>query len=309
MPHGINENDVFKAADSLLAQGLRPTIERVRHELGRGSPNTVNRLLDLWWQSLSQRIKGKVDVKGRLPAELLTQVEALQAEIRRSVLADASKILAEQQRGLADKEQALQERATQIEAEKAGVHAAITAQQDELIRWRAQSAEQDRTLVELRASSASAQKESARLTKLLDAAKAEGAELQKTHRAELSRIRLQSEAQEKHWLQEIDRLRQDLRAAKFEAKQHAVSLKRQREELRRQSIRSQLAEVTSHRTIEQLQKQINDEHAGRIKAETRASAQQELAQALKAISRTRIPRKAPSHRTMQSPSLTLVHSD
>lgn len=48
MTRGISEQDVFAAADKLLSRGERPTIERVRLQLGRGSPNTVNRLLDGW---------------------------------------------------------------------------------------------------------------------------------------------------------------------------------------------------------------------------------------------------------------------
>ena len=41
---GIQEDDVWGAADALLAEGLRPTIERVRQKIGRGSPNTVSPL-------------------------------------------------------------------------------------------------------------------------------------------------------------------------------------------------------------------------------------------------------------------------
>lgn len=46
MARGITEEDVHKAADAIVGRGERPTIERIRAELGRGSPNTVNRYLD-----------------------------------------------------------------------------------------------------------------------------------------------------------------------------------------------------------------------------------------------------------------------
>jgi hypothetical protein len=42
MTRGITKDDVWVAADAVLVQGQRPTIERVRQQLGRGSPNTVN---------------------------------------------------------------------------------------------------------------------------------------------------------------------------------------------------------------------------------------------------------------------------
>lgn len=57
MARGITESDVFKACDSLLLAGARPTIERVRLKLGRGSPNTVSPMLETWFKHLGTRIK------------------------------------------------------------------------------------------------------------------------------------------------------------------------------------------------------------------------------------------------------------
>jgi chromosome segregation ATPase len=57
MARGITEDDVWKAADTLLLEGQRPTIERVRMKIGRGSPNTVSPYLDTWFRSLGGRIK------------------------------------------------------------------------------------------------------------------------------------------------------------------------------------------------------------------------------------------------------------
>jgi chromosome segregation ATPase len=55
-PRGINETDVWQAADALLLEGARPTIERVRMKIGRGSPNTVTPYLETWFRSLGARI-------------------------------------------------------------------------------------------------------------------------------------------------------------------------------------------------------------------------------------------------------------
>jgi chromosome segregation ATPase len=57
MSRGITENDVWVAADALLIEGGRPTIERVRQKIGRGSPNTVSPHLDSWFKNLGGRIK------------------------------------------------------------------------------------------------------------------------------------------------------------------------------------------------------------------------------------------------------------
>ncbi|WP_434631078.1 DNA-binding protein [Pseudomonas sp. Z1-29] len=64
MAVGVPENDVFAAADAVLARGERPTVERVRLELGRGSPARVGGLLDHWWARLAERLNGET----RLPA-------------------------------------------------------------------------------------------------------------------------------------------------------------------------------------------------------------------------------------------------
>lgn len=53
---GIQEADVFAAADALLAEGKRPTIERVRLKIGRGSPNTVSPMLERWFGTLGERL-------------------------------------------------------------------------------------------------------------------------------------------------------------------------------------------------------------------------------------------------------------
>jgi hypothetical protein len=54
MAVGVPETDVFAAADAVLACGERPTVERVRLELGR-SPARVGGLLDQWWARLAER--------------------------------------------------------------------------------------------------------------------------------------------------------------------------------------------------------------------------------------------------------------
>ena len=58
MARGITENDVHTAADALVAAGERPTVERIRAHLGTGSPNTVTRWLETWWQGLGKRLDG-----------------------------------------------------------------------------------------------------------------------------------------------------------------------------------------------------------------------------------------------------------
>ena len=60
---------VFDIADSLLAEGVRPTQQNVRERLGKGSLSTINKALGEWWQTLGQRLQ-----KGREYPDLPDQL-------------------------------------------------------------------------------------------------------------------------------------------------------------------------------------------------------------------------------------------
>src|SRR5688572_1061340 len=86
MAKGITQAQVDTAADALVVAGERPTVDRIRAFLGTGSPNTVTRMLETWWQSLGTRLTAQ-QARGALPgvpepvAVLATQLwdAALQA--------------------------------------------------------------------------------------------------------------------------------------------------------------------------------------------------------------------------------------
>lgn len=79
-PRGIQEADVWAAADALLAEGHKPTIEKVRLHMGRGSPNTVAPMLDGWFSTLGARLglnQQTQDLCNSVPAEVLEAAQAL----------------------------------------------------------------------------------------------------------------------------------------------------------------------------------------------------------------------------------------
>lgn len=84
MAVGVPEADVFAAADRVLERGERPTVERVRLELGRGSPARVGQLLEAWWDALAKRLAGET----RLPA-LPTAASAAFTELWRVAMDEA----------------------------------------------------------------------------------------------------------------------------------------------------------------------------------------------------------------------------
>lgn len=113
----ISEADVWKACDEILLAKERPTIERVRQVLGRGSPNTVTVHLNSWFAELGSRI---VDPQGFIKSAALpdpvTQAatylwEAAQALARK----EAQEQLTEQHKKIELKEQELDELLVNLE--------------------------------------------------------------------------------------------------------------------------------------------------------------------------------------------------
>lgn len=61
----LSDEDIFAAADAVLASGRNATPARVRAHLGRGSPQRIGALLDQWWSQLLGRLRSDA-----LPATL-----------------------------------------------------------------------------------------------------------------------------------------------------------------------------------------------------------------------------------------------
>lgn len=73
---GVDQTLVEATANRLLEQGERPTVARVRREIG-GSPNTIGPMLDTWWRRLGERVRSKApSALDRLPGRLGLIAEA-----------------------------------------------------------------------------------------------------------------------------------------------------------------------------------------------------------------------------------------
>jgi chromosome segregation ATPase len=117
---GVTQALVNAAADALLHAGERPTIERVRAHLGTGSPNTLNRLLDTWWQDLGRRLQ-HADAKLALPAAPADVVRAAAAFWEQALAAAQTHTEAR----LAVERAQLQQAREELEAERASVKATL----------------------------------------------------------------------------------------------------------------------------------------------------------------------------------------
>jgi DNA repair exonuclease SbcCD ATPase subunit len=141
---GIQETDVFAAADALLAEGKRPTIERVRLKIGRGSPNTVSPLLEKWFATLGERLvsvqAGSSRPAGNDPdgmpvgvrnaAKLLWETARREAEeVQRGELASVRAELQGREEALAEAQHLLAQREEAFAHARASLDAALASSQ------------------------------------------------------------------------------------------------------------------------------------------------------------------------------------
>jgi chromosome segregation ATPase len=125
MAVGVPESEVFAAADTVLARGERPTVERVRLELGRGSPARVGSLLDQWWDRLAQRLRSETRLPS-LPSEvsqafvaIWQQAVRLASDVAEQSLGDQRQVLVEERVEMLAIEDAARQEAAQYRQQAA----------------------------------------------------------------------------------------------------------------------------------------------------------------------------------------------
>lgn len=122
MAKGITQEQVDTAADALVHAGERPTVERIRAFLGTGSPNTVTRLLEVWWQGLGARLAAQ-QVKMALP-DAPASVATLAGQLWEQALVAAQ---AQAQTDLADARTAIDAERTELQNAQQAARDAETA--------------------------------------------------------------------------------------------------------------------------------------------------------------------------------------
>jgi chromosome segregation ATPase len=118
MAKGIAESDVHSAADALLAAGERPTIERVRHHLGRGSPNTITGYLNSWFAGLGERLSTGSSAQAAPPDPVLRLAGRIWAEAMEGAQLEAAQALQRDREALALEKEELGAARAAIDAER-----------------------------------------------------------------------------------------------------------------------------------------------------------------------------------------------
>jgi len=230
MASGVPEHEVWAAADAVLARGERPTVERVRTELGRGSPARVGQLLEQWWAQLAQRLKGRA-----LLPELPGEVAQTFAEAWRVALAHASTAaeaaLTEQQNTVFAAQTSLTQERKLWEISLEATQTDLAEATNKLAQAELQLAERQGLLDQLVAEVADARHQRDHLQGQLERRQAELDGLRTDHAATQAHIRTVEDRAHS----QVDQARQEIRA-----------LMQQQERARREHTK-QLAELTTQR--------------------------------------------------------------
>lgn len=233
MAIGVQEADVWAAADALLQSGEQPTIERVRLHLGRGSPNTVGPHLKAWFRGLGERLSaGHRGVNG-VP-DAVTQAFAHMWETalaaahdewsatvtrERAELAKAREALAIDHAAVQQVRARLQAREADLQASAQAAHAQATAAETRLQAAEQQANEARLAFKELDGELARTREQVIALQQVLQ-------EAQASHRDALAGAQTRHAAHERRWLSEIDEQRQALKKARDEVTEQRKSAAR-----------------------------------------------------------------------------------
>ena len=279
MASGITESDVWSAADALLLEGARPTIERVRQKIGRGSPNTVSPYLETWFRSLGARIKdpGAFAVAPAVPDPVaqaaahfweaaMAEARAEQAQLYRERLealardgetlaADAER-LQRREAGLAQREQDLQEALRVATSQLAAAEDRLLAAEQQRRQRDEQFEQQQRQLADARG--------------VAQGLLAEAEKSRNQHAQALEAVEARHAAHERRWLNELD------------AERGAVKRLQARLDEAQATAQQQLAQARKALAEEQEQRRQAEQGAQALRAEaqeTRTRLEAELAAA------------------------------
>jgi len=256
-PRGIQEADVWAAADALLAEGHKPTIEKVRLHMGRGSPNTVAPMLDAWFSTLGARLglnQHTQDLRNSVPTEVLEAAQGLWSaalqhaqQAADQALADREAELQQSQAQLQAQEARLAQREEGLQQQKEAMDAALKlahAQREDLSR---RLNEMQQQLQERHALVERLRLENADQRKHQEALREQHAQELQVASQERQRLAEQFAGNERRMLADLDRTRQEVEKSKKAQQEAERKAESRYEELQARYLRSE-EELLSART-------------------------------------------------------------
>lgn len=237
MATGVQEVDVWAAADALLHAGEQPTIEKVRLHLGRGSPNTVGPHLKTWFRGLSERLIAGPGGESGIPEAVTravgqvweTALAAARDEwtaavaLERTELIKAREAFDTDRAALMQAQERLQAREADLQASTQAAHAQAAAAEARLQAAEQQVKEGTHAVKHVQAQLAAAQEQLDTLQQTLQTA-------QTSHQAALATAEARHATHERRWLGEIDEQRQALKRVQDELTQQRKAATRREAE-------------------------------------------------------------------------------
>lgn len=230
---GIQESQVWEAADALVHEGLRPTIERVRQKIGSGSPNTVSPMLERWFATLGKRLDGRganlADGEAhQLPLAIVQAAklfwdaarrEADQVQVQKTEA--ARRELELQHEALVQKASELTQRETSFEEKRLAIDEALASSRQAVAAIEAQMHTQQQESARLLSDS---EAEVRRLRKALDEAVASKEALREKAAMDLSAAQRDAKEAEQRHVAHERRLLADVDRERVAARQAAADL-------------------------------------------------------------------------------------
>jgi len=220
---GIQYEDVAQAADALLHDGLRPTIERIRQRIGRGSPNTVSPMLERWFSALGQRLQtSQPQDTGNdgVPPALWQAAQDWWNQARQAAQQQAAQAYAADCEALAVQAQQLAQEKLQLDAREQALNERLRAMEESLQLCSQQLQESNERWKASQRHLAQKEEETAAQRHLIGQLTAQQAAIQQHLDAVQTQAAAERQAteerhhnQERRWMIEVDQARQQTKRA------------------------------------------------------------------------------------------------
>jgi chromosome segregation ATPase len=221
---GVQMEEVWAAADAVLRLGERPTIERVRHQLGRGSPNTVGPMLDGWYGSLAKRLDERgvpmeqeaAGAESLLPAPIIRAAKAMWGRALQQAQEQAATDFSHERESLRVQEEALHSAKEQLAQEtqrlddrSAAYELALEAKNSQIADLARLNDDLQQQLINTQELLDTARSECVQLRRDADASRRRQESREVEHQTERVRLEERAQAHERRLNAEIDRARQE----------------------------------------------------------------------------------------------------
>lgn len=226
----VQKEDVWQAADALLLEGKRPTIERVRQKIGRGSPNTVSPMLEGWFATLGPRLggaggptpSGAADpaLGSGIPAVLVQamhqvweQVQAQAAQASDAELEPVRQDLQAQQQALNEAQQAIEQERSHLAQQRVTTEQALAVAHAQIKMQGARLSDLEQAGRQKDQVAATQQQRLQALEQELFANRKARDEADLAHAEQLRELQHSAQQQQHRVLQDLDRARQETKQA------------------------------------------------------------------------------------------------